>query len=54
MHHHKPGDKVLESGIYGQYSSDGKKINEVTCVKGERFPPTPKHDMYYKIIRKTQ
>ena len=41
-----PGKSVPQSGIYGQYSESGTKVNEVTCVKGEPFPPTPHPNMY--------
>lgn len=51
---YQPGEIVPQSGIYGQYSNSGTKENEVTCVKGEPFPPTPKPRMYYKLIRATR
>ncbi|MGX2968227.1 hypothetical protein ACWIW6_09275 [Ursidibacter sp. B-7004-1] len=51
---YNPGDIVPQSGIYGQYSSTGTKENEVTCVKGERFPPAPRPNMYYKLVRATR
>ncbi len=37
-----PRKSVPQSGIYGQYSESGTKVNEATCVKGEPFPPTPR------------
>ncbi len=49
-----PGQIVPQSGIYGMYSSTDKKEDEVTCVKGEPFPPTRRPGMYYKLVRKTQ
>lgn len=39
-----PGEIVPESGIYGQFNKNGTKINEVTYVTGERFPPGPEKD----------
>ena len=48
-----PGGSVPKSGIYGQYSASGTKENEVTCVKGEPFPPTPRPNMYYQLVRAT-
>jgi hypothetical protein len=36
----KPGDKVIQSGIYAVTHDDVHKANhEVTCVYGEPFPP---------------
>jgi len=49
-----PGKSVPQSGIYGQYSESGTKVNEVTCVKGEPFPPTPGPNMYYQLVRATR
>ncbi|MFM0135377.1 hypothetical protein [Caballeronia grimmiae] len=38
---HKPGQKVETSGIYRVVrEGDGGSAFEVTCVEGERFPPT--------------
>ena len=51
---YNPGDIVPQSGIYGQYSSTNIKENEVTCVRGERFPPAPRPNMYYKLVRATR
>ena len=51
---YSPGQIVPQSGIYGLYSSSGTKTNEVTCVKGEPFPPTPQSGMYYKMVRATK
>ena len=36
----KPGEIVKTSGIYAVVHDDGKETFEVTCVEGERFPPT--------------
>lgn len=51
---YQPGEIVPQSGIYGQYSHSGIKKNEVTCVKGECFPPAPEPRMYYKLVRPTR
>jgi hypothetical protein len=37
---YKPGQIVKVSGIYSVVHDDGKDTFEVTCVKGEHFPPT--------------
>ncbi|VEI74356.1 Uncharacterised protein [Mannheimia haemolytica] len=44
------GQTVPKSGIYGLFSHTGKQENRVTCVKGEPFPPTPRSNMYYKLL----
>ncbi|WP_439291296.1 hypothetical protein [Lonepinella koalarum] len=49
-----PGKIVPQSGIYGMYNTNGQKINEVTCVKNERFPPTISSEQYYKLVRATK
>ena len=49
-----PRKSVPQSGIYGQYSESGTKLNEVTYVKGEPFPPTPRPNMYYQLVRATR
>lgn len=51
---YKSGQTVPQSGIYGMYNAQNKKCNEVTCVKGELFPPTPSPDMHYKLVRATK
>lgn len=51
---YKSGQSVPQSGIYGLYNSQGQKVNEVTCVKGESFPPTPEPNMHYKLVRATR
>lgn len=46
----KPGEKVPASGQYGIVGSRGGKTNkEVTSVKNERFPPTPKPGQTYEL-----
>jgi hypothetical protein len=51
----KPGQKVE---ISGQYEIIGPKGGitgkEVTVVKGEPFPPTPKPGQTYVIVDKTK
>lgn len=51
---YSPGEIVPQSGIYGLYSSNGIKENEAACVKGEPFPPTPRANMFYKLVRATR
>lgn len=40
-HFYKPGQQVPESGIYRVFHDPqhGNQEHEVTCVKGEPFPP---------------
>lgn len=45
---YKPGQKAPASGQYGIVGPRGGKTNkEVTVVKGEPFPPTPKKGSSY-------
>jgi hypothetical protein len=47
---YSPGQTVPESG---QYKNTSTK-SEVTCVKGEKFPPTPKGGQQYTLTDKTK
>lgn len=52
---YKPGMKVPVSGQYVQVGPHGKVYpTEVTSVKGEVFPPTPKSGMVYKLADPTK
>lgn len=48
---YKPGEIVPTSGIYAELSVGGNKQTEVTCVKGEPFPPTTTSGNYYELVR---
>lgn len=50
----KPGTKATKSGQYEQVGPRGGKGNEVTVVKGEPLPPTPKPNMTYKLVDPTK
>ena len=51
----KPGMKVPVSGQYAYVGPRGKVYTkEVTSVKGEHFPPTPKPNMGYTLVDKTK
>ncbi len=50
----KPGAKVPRSGQYQQTGPRGGQGKEVTSVKGERLPPTPKKGMTYKLVDPTK
>lgn len=51
----KPGMKVPISGQYAYVGPRGKVYkNEVTSVKGEPLPPTPKPNMGYVLVDKTK
>ena len=46
---YKPGQRVPQSGQYT--TSDGY---QVTCVRGERFPPSPRPHQTYRLTDKTR
>ena len=46
---YKPGEIVPRSGIYTELTAAGAKVTEVTCVKGERFPPTETTGYHYEL-----
>ena len=51
----KPGSKVPVSGQYAYVGPRGKVYKtEITSVKGEPLPPTPKPNMGYKLVDKTK
>lgn len=50
----KPGGKVPRSGQYQQRGPRGGQGKEVTSVKGERLPPTPKKGMTYRLVGATK
>jgi hypothetical protein len=51
---YKPGNTVPDSGIY-KVNHDGRHASEheVTCVKGEPFPPCRNcgHGITYSLVR---
>lgn len=50
---YKPGEIVPVSGQYGAVNFSGSYVGrEVTCVKGERFPPTRVGEAGY-VLRDT-
>lgn len=50
----KPGQSAPVSGQYQQVGPKGGKGKEVTVVKGEPLPPTPKPGMGYKVVDPTK
>jgi len=51
----KPGEKADTSGQYEIIGPRGGRTGkEVTVVKGEPLPPTPKPGETYKIVDKTK
>lgn len=50
----RPGAKVPRSGQCEQTGPRGGKANEVTSMKGERLPPTPKKGMSYRLVDPTK
>ncbi len=50
----RPGEIVKTSGQYELIAADGKKTGkQVTAVRGEPFPPTPKPGQSYRLQDKT-
>ncbi len=49
MKKHKPNDIVPDTGIYYELMPNGEKITKITCVKGEKFPPTLGLNNYYEL-----
>lgn len=51
----KPGSKAPASGQYGINGPRGGETGkEVTVVKGETLPPTPKPGQTYDIVDRTK
>lgn len=49
-----PGSKAPASGQYQQVGPRGGEGKEVTVVKGEPLPPTPKPGMTYTLVDPTK
>jgi hypothetical protein len=50
----KPGIIAPKSGQYQQIGLRGGKGKEVTSVRGEPLPPTPKKNMSYNLVDPTK
>lgn len=50
----KPGQPAPISGQYIQIGPRGGKIKEVTVVKREPLPPTPRPGMTYDLVDATK
>lgn len=50
----KPGQPAPNSGQYQQRGPRGGPGKEVTSVKGEPLPPTPKRGMTYVLVDRTK
>ncbi len=51
---HKPGQIVPISGQYAAVTATGRKTGrEVTCVRGEPFPPTRVGEAGYVLVDAT-
>ncbi|MGB6066874.1 MAG: hypothetical protein WBG50_18885 [Desulfomonilaceae bacterium] len=46
----KPGQKAPASGLYRVRGPRGGRGNEVTVVRGEPMPPSPKPKMTYDLM----
>ena len=49
MKNFKPDEIVPDSGKYFELMQNGQKISEITCIKGELFPPTLGKGNYYEL-----
>jgi len=49
MKKHKPDDIVPDTGIYYELMPSGEIITKVTCIRGDKFPPTLGNGNYYEI-----
>ena len=50
----KPGQPAPRSGQYQQVGPRGGSGKEVTAVRGERLPPTPRPGMTYTLVDATK
>lgn len=50
----KPGQAAPRSGQYQQVGPRGGAGKEVTVVRGEPLPPTPKRGMTYTLVDPTK
>ncbi len=51
----KPGEKASVSGQYRRILANGKLTpSEVTVVKDEPLPPTPKKGQRYRLVDRTK
>ena len=50
----KSGKRAARSGQYQQIGPRGGKGKEVTVVKGEPLPPTPRKGVTYKLVDATK
>lgn len=50
----KPGQPTPNSGQYQQLGPRGGPGKEITAVKGEPLPPTPKPGMSYVLVDPTK
>jgi hypothetical protein len=50
----KPGRTAPRSGQYQQIGPRGGAGKEVTVVRGEPLPPTPKPGMHYTLVDPTK
>lgn len=49
-----PGQTVPESGIYDEFNKYGIKVDQVTNIKGHKFPPSLNQDNYYTLYMKAK
>lgn len=52
---YRPGQRVPTSGQYAVVNSSGYRVGrEVTCVRGEAFPPTRANEYGFVLADATQ
>jgi hypothetical protein len=52
--YYRPGETVPTSGIYAEVKNNGSRTGRnVTCVKGEPFPPTQPPGVAYVLLQST-
>jgi hypothetical protein len=50
----KPGEKVPQAGQYQIIGPKGGRGGEITAVKREPFPPTPRRGSTYTLVDPTK
>lgn len=51
---YRPGQTVQVSGQYAAVDASYRKTREVTCVRGEPFPPTRPGEIGYVLVDPTR
>lgn len=51
---YRPGEIVPINAVYVELTILNRKIREVNCVKGEKFPPTKGLGYHYEIVKEVK